>query len=156
LNPVWVRVPVYVGSLETVDQNQGARVESFGNSHESRTARFVQGPPVGDPNAASTDLFYEMENGDGRFRIGEKVSVSLLQKQNAQGLIVPVASILYDIQGGTWLYIRKAPHVYLRQRVELRHIAGENALLARGPSAGTEVVTSGAAELFGTEFGGAK
>jgi hypothetical protein len=35
----------------------------------------------------------------------------------------------------------------------LRHVTEGLAVLARGPSTGTQVVTAGVAELFGTEFG---
>jgi len=37
--------------------------------------------------------------------------------------------------------------------VEVSRIAGDRASLARGPAPGARVVTAGAAELFGTEFG---
>lgn len=48
------------------------------------------------------------------------------------------------------------PHVFVRRRVELQGVNNNMAILSRGPSAGTKVVIAGAAELFGTEFGGGK
>jgi hypothetical protein len=38
----------------------------------------------------------------------------------------------------------------------VRHIVAGLAVLGRGLAAGAEVVTAGAAELFGTEFGAGK
>jgi hypothetical protein len=60
---------------------------------------------------------------------------------------------LYDIHGGTWVYEQTAPQTFVRRRVEVQFIDQERAILAQGPSAGAKIVTQGAAELFGTEFG---
>ncbi|NOT30602.1 MAG: hypothetical protein HOP15_09175 [Planctomycetes bacterium] len=45
---------------------------------------------------------------------------------------------------------------YRRAAVDLERAAGGEALLVRGPEAGSQVVSAGAAELFGTEFGAGK
>ncbi len=157
-NPVWVRVPVYVGDLATIDDQQPGQVEALGHISGSsqRAAKPVQGPPLGNANAASVDLFFEMKNDDGQFRIVEKVSVRLAQKNAEENLVVPFSAILYDIHGGTWVYAKTAPQIYSRRRVELHHVVEGLAVLRRGPAADTEVVITGAAEIFGTEFGGGK
>ncbi len=43
-----------------------------------------------------------------------------------------------------------------RQRVVVTDITGSLAVLSQGPAAGARVVTDGAAELFGVEFGAGK
>ncbi|MGH7601565.1 MAG: efflux RND transporter periplasmic adaptor subunit, partial [bacterium] len=155
-NPVWVRVPVYFGDLATIDEQQPAQVEALGHAPGSsqRAAKPMPGPTLGD--AASADLFFEMSNSDSQFRIGEKVSVTLAQKSAKENLLVPFSAILYDIHGGTWVYAKTAPQIYARRRVELHHVIDGLAVLARGPATDTEVVITGAAEIFGTEFGGGK
>jgi hypothetical protein len=155
---VWVRVPVYVGDLATIDRQAEAQIQSLSkwSGADSKYAKPVAGPPVSDPNAASADLFFEMSNADSQFRIGEKVSVLLAQKSAEENLLVPFSAILYDIHGGTWVYAKTAPQVYTRRRVELHHVVDGLAVLTRGPAADTEVVITGAAEIFGTEFGGGK
>jgi cobalt-zinc-cadmium efflux system membrane fusion protein len=40
--------------------------------------------------------------------------------------------------------------------VEVRRVVNSLAVLARGPAVGAKVVTAGAAEIFGTEFGTGK
>lgn len=156
-NPVWVRAPIYVGDLATIDRQQPAQVAALGNHHETpRAAKPVPGAPRSDPNAASTDLYFEMANHDEAFHVGDKVSITLAQRNAEESLVVPLSAILYDIYGGTWIYAKTAPQVYARQRVELHHITGGLAALSRGPAAGTEIVKTGAAEIFGTEFGGGK
>jgi hypothetical protein len=61
-----------------------------------------------------------------------------------------------DIQGGQWIYEQTAPNVFTRRRVEVQRVEGALAVLSRGPKAGAAIVTSGAAELFGIEFGAGK
>ncbi len=71
-------------------------------------------------------------------------------------MVIPYSAILYDIHGGTWVYENTSPNVFVRRRVELKNVQDGKAILIRGPAAGTKVVTVGAAEIFGTEFGGGK
>jgi len=155
LSPVWVRVPVYVGDLAKIDLQKEAIIKPLG-THQSSVfipARPVAGPPLSDADSAASYLFYEIANTDRLFRIGQKVSASLVMVSLENTLIVPHSAILYDIYGGTWVYARIAPHVYSRRRVEVSHIVDEFAVLTRGLAVGDEVVTAGAAEIFGTEFG---
>jgi len=67
--------------------------------------------------------------------------------------VVPLAAVVYDRDGSTWVYTVEAPLTYVRERVTLGDVDGDVALLEDGPPAGTEVVTVGAAELLGSEYG---
>lgn len=119
----------------------------------TRAARPVAVPfsPASAP--ATAELFYELDNADGKLRPGEKVSVAVPLQGEAESSVVPAAAMLYDIHGGTWVYENTAPQTFTRRRVEVRFANGNDAVLARGPKPGSKIVTAGAAELFGTEFG---
>lgn len=69
------------------------------------------------------------------------------------GLEVPYAALVYDGAGKTWVYTAPEPRTYIRAAVTVDQITGDKVQLRSGPAAGTEVVTLGAAELFGAEFG---
>jgi len=155
MNPVWVRVPVYVGDLAKIDLQKDVAVKPLGTNQSAAffKAKPVQGPPLSDANSASADLFFEVSNKDRLFRIGQKVSVSLMKKSPEESLIVPWSAILYDIHGGNWVYTKIGPYVYSRRRVEVSHVVNGFAVLTRGLKVGDEVVVAGAAEIFGTEFG---
>lgn len=155
---VWIRVPVYVGDLERLDTASEARVGGLASRPGAPllAARSVPAPPSANPNAATVDLFYEMNNNEGRFRPGQRVAVSLTLKDEKDSLVAPWAAVLYDIHGGAWVYQKTGDHTYSRRRVQVRHVAGPLAVLASGPEPGTPIVTDGAPELFGTEFGNAK
>jgi CubicO group peptidase (beta-lactamase class C family) len=66
---------------------------------------------------------------------------------------VPYAAVLYDAQGGTWVYATSEQDVFVRTQVRVDRIDGDVALLLDGPPSGTSVVTVGLAELYGAETG---
>ena len=74
-------------------------------------------------------------------------------KSTQKGLVVPETSVLYDIHGDAWVYEDLGSNAYARRRVQIARHAGDRAVIARGIAEGAKVVTTGAAELFGTEFG---
>ncbi len=158
LATVWVRVPVYVGEVGAVERSRAARVHGLGDppGAPSRSARPVSAPPSADPSAATADLYYELPNSDGQLSPGQKVGVTVTMKIGEDSLVVPWASVLHDIHGGTWVYEATAPQTYVRRAVQVREVIGDLAALERGPAPGTPVVTAGAAELFSTEFGTGK
>ena len=61
--------------------------------------------------------------------------------------------MLHDAYGGTWVYEARPSHAFVRRRVSVRDQVDGLAVLDVGRPPGTKVVTVGAAELFGTEFG---
>jgi len=152
---VWLRVPVYIGDLEKIEAGKDAVVGSLAGTPGAakRMAKPVSGFPSANPEAATVDLFYEMENRDAALRTGEKVGVTIELRDEERSLVVPWSAVVHDIHGGEWVYENVAPHVFARQRVQVLYVTGTVAALASGPKPGAPVVVEGAAELFGTEFG---
>ncbi|MEY8689858.1 MAG: hypothetical protein AB9M53_08270 [Leptothrix sp. (in: b-proteobacteria)] len=68
-----------------------------------------------------------------------------------QRRVIPYAAVLYDTEGNTWTYANPEANVYMRNRIVVDHIDGDNAVLSAGPATGMAVVTIGAEELFGSE-----
>ena len=66
---------------------------------------------------------------------------------------IPHAAVFYGLTGETWTYSNPEALTYVRVPITVEHIDGEVAYLADGPALGTQVVTVGAAELFGVESG---
>jgi RND family efflux transporter MFP subunit len=157
-DPLWVRVPVYVGDLAGIDAGRPARVRSYGDAPGAppRPARPVTGPPSADAAAATSDLYYQIANPGAALRPGHRVEVALPLRQSEKALVVPWSAVVYDVHGGAWVYESVAPRVFSRRRVEVRRVEGELAVLSSGPAVGAAVVVQGTAELFGTELGSGK
>ena len=155
IGSLWIRAPVFVGDLPSLDPSQPAMVAALGQETTGpwRPAKRVTGPPAANANAASVDLFFELPaKPDRATRPGERLAVRLALKATERALVVPLSAVIYDVGGGTWVYEQRAPHQFARRRVELGGPAGTNVIVVRGLAEGVTVVTVGAAELYGTEF----
>ncbi|MGE6695260.1 MULTISPECIES: efflux RND transporter periplasmic adaptor subunit [Sphingomonadaceae] len=152
---LWVRASVFGSDVGSVRRDGAATIRPLGNGGTPRAARPVQAPPSANTSAGTVDLYFAVDNRDRAFRIGQRVSVDLPLTGQTEGLSVPSAALLRDIYGGEWVYQKTAANTFVRQRVEVASERDGRALLARGLIPGAEVVTTGAAELFGTEFGAA-
>lgn len=71
----------------------------------------------------------------------------------SEGRRIPYASVLYLPDGTTFVYTNPLPNTYVRAPIAVDYIEGQVAVLTSGPEPGTKVVTDGAAELWGMEFG---
>ena len=69
------------------------------------------------------------------------------------GLQVPFGAVIYQPDGTTWVYASPETLVFKREPIDVERIDGDVAVARSGPAAGTPVVTVGAAELWGFEFG---
>ncbi len=153
VDALWVRVPIYAGDVSGIDERQPAAVRRLGDVEAPVSAVRVEAPWQGDPSAASVDVYYALSGGTSAFRPGERVMVELPLTSTGEGLVVPDAAVLYDIHGSTWVYEDLGGYAYTRRRIEVARHAGDRAVVRRGLREGIKVVTAGAAELFGTEFG---
>jgi hypothetical protein len=97
----------------------------------------------------SEDLKQVTFTKEGAARTGLKTAPV---RQLGGDKIVPYAALIYDAEGKTYVYTSPKPLTYLRKEVEVDRISGDRVLVSRGPAAGTEVVTVGAAEVYGTEL----
>jgi RND family efflux transporter MFP subunit len=153
VSTLWVRVPVFAGDVDQVDAKQPATITRLGRADAPMTARRVTAPLKADPTTASVDLYYELVGTGLTLRPGERVMAEVPLTGTQQGLVVPEAAVLYDIHGDAWVYEDMGSNAYVRRRVQIARHAGDRAVIGRGVTEGAKVVTAGAAELFGTEFG---
>ena len=73
-------------------------------------------------------------------------------RQNGQGTVIPYGAVIFDADGETFTYTAPEPLTYVRQKIVIDDVVGDSVMLSDGPPAGTEVVTVGAALVYGTEF----
>lgn len=152
---LWVKVPATGSDIANIKKGRAVAVSALGGG-PTRTASPVQAAPSANAAAGTVDLFYALDNRDRRFQVGQRVQVALPMAGVSDGLSVPASAIVHDIYGGEWVYQKTAPHTYLRRRIEVASSQAGQSLLKRGLESGAEIVTVGAAELFGTEFGTGK
>jgi RND family efflux transporter MFP subunit len=159
LDLVWVRVPIYVGDLAKLATDREAEIRGVADvaGAPARHGTPIPAPPSGDPLAATVNVYYQVENKDGLLRTGQRVGVTLPLQGEDENLVVPLASLVRDIHGNAWVYVKAGDHAYSRRLIMVDRVVGDLAVVASGKvKPGDKVVTAGAAELFGAEFGGFK
>jgi hypothetical protein len=108
---------------------------------------------------AGSDLSRVTLSAQAADRLGIKTAQVSLQRVAAAGQaaaarkVIPYSAVIYDESGDTWTFTSPRPLTYLRRHIAIDVITGDMAVLSEGPPVGTTVVTTGAAELLGTELG---
>ena len=141
-------VPAFVFPLDGDDAEDDDEQVGF-------TAELDELPGLDDAeDNGEAHLYYTVNDAGSGLVTGQRlmVEVSLKGDQGPQ-LVVPVASLLYDLNGGTWIYISPEPLQFLRVPVVVDYIKDDLVVLVAGPPAGTKVVTVGVAELHGADTG---
>jgi len=157
ISPLWIKVPIYSGDISSLDLSKAANIQKLGNTKNKNTVEATLATsPVTIGGSSLTDVFYEIKNENNAFMPGEKVNIVLSKGTSEKSLAVPYNAILYDYNGGEWVYVRTAPQTFVRTRVQVDHVTNGMAIITKGLELGTEVVTLGAPELFGTEFNSGK
>ena len=156
-NELWVRVPLNESDITKVDRQRAARVlVGTGGDDAGLSAHLVAWPEGGDAPEGYTGgaLYYAPDRKDHALALGERARVELpLIGTGIHRPVVPYNSLLYDLNGNSWIYTNPEPLVYVRAPVEIDYVEADLAVLAKGPPIGTAVVTTGASELYGAEFG---
>jgi hypothetical protein len=97
-----------------------------------------------------TDLNRVILTPEATKRLGIRTGV--VRRHGAHGTVMPYGAVLYNADGSTFTYTSPAPRVYVRARIRVERIDGDDAILSKGPPIGTNVVTVGSQELFGSEY----
>jgi cobalt-zinc-cadmium efflux system membrane fusion protein len=151
---LWVRVPVYVGELTSIEMGQPAEVGelAYRPGQNLVKAVSVEAPPTATALSSTVDLYYELSNAEGKFRPGQRVSVQLPMTGNAEQSSIPWSAVVQDIYGSSWVYEQIGENKFTRRRVQVKQVVDSWATLEQGPPLGTTIVVTGVAEIFGTEF----
>ena len=162
---VLIRVALSEADLARVDRSQPAVVLPLddGEDDDEEEAEGLEAEEVDDvedDDAEGTALYFSVSNaGPQALAPGQPVRVKLAMLASGTTLrkIVPYAAVIYDVNGGTWVYTKEPNALsFVRQSITVDYIEGDLAFLTDGPPAGTEVVTVGGAELYGAETGVSK
>ena len=114
----------------------------------------AEAPPVTVEKIEGSDLKRVTLIPGSAERLGiEAVPVRSEVVRGVSRMVMPYAALLYDEAGNTWTYTNPEGLAFVRHSVTVDRIEGDLAVLSDGPPAGTMVVTVGAAELYGAEFG---
>jgi hypothetical protein len=133
--------------LITAGVSLSACSEVPSSSYSSQTASHHEAAEL-EP-IEGTDFKRVIFSAEGAKRVGLQTAQV---RGDGQRKVIPYAAVIYDPEGNTYTYTSPEPLVYVREKVKVDHVDGDRVVLSDGPSVGTEIVTVGAAEVYGTEF----
>lgn len=151
----WVRLTLTQEEWDRVAKDKPARILPLATRDKLAKevyATLSNMPPIEDLKRTMLSLFYVVSEGNHGLKVNDRMRVELqLAGSNKKRKVTPYSSLYYDGKGKAWVYVQTKPLVYERQRVEVERIVGEQVVLKDGPPVGTDVVTVGAALLYGAE-----
>jgi hypothetical protein len=112
-------------------------------------------PPIPETQATIKRLGFGISQITLREKAAQRLGIQTgtIREHPSGRTIAPFASTIYDLDGDAWVYVVSAPLTYVRQNVAIERIDGVDVYLTDGPQPGTQVVTVGVPELYGTEIG---
>ena len=154
----WVLVTLSPGEWERLAKDKPARIVPLATRDKPANeivAPLSDRPPQEDTKRSMLTLHYVLPSTDHGLAVSSRVRVELqLAGSEDKQKVVPYSAVYYDAQGAPWVYVNTKPLTYERQRISVDRVVGKLAVLSDGPAAGTPVVTTGAALLYGTEIFG--
>ena len=136
----WIRVLLIVLALPLL-------VAACGGTAAEKAAT----DPAVTEKVKGSDVLRVKLTAEAAERLGvETVAV----QRDGDRTVIPYRAVLYDTDGATWTYTSPSPSVYQRADIVVARVDGSSAVLTKGPPVGTHVVTAGATEIWGVEYGG--
>jgi ABC-type oligopeptide transport system substrate-binding subunit len=80
------------------------------------------------------------------------IKTAAIRRSASGAKVIPYDAVQYDADGKTFTYTSPERLVFVREPISVARIDGNRAILSAGPAAGTEVVTVGSQELYGSEY----
>ena len=155
---LWLRVTLSPAEAGRLAKDRPARVLPLATRENAGRvlAALPSGrPAVEDVRSSMLTLYYILQGRETGLAVGDRVRVELeLAGSVATQKVVPYSAVYYDAKGVAWVYVNTRPLAFERQRIVVDRVAGDLAVLADGPAAGTPVVTVGAPLLYGAEIFG--
>jgi len=126
------------------------------------SCRKIEADTENGEQAAATVVHQEKKNQDqpavitltedARRRIDVQTApINQTDVNGTKQSVLPFAALFYAPDGDTWTFINTQPLTYVRQRIKVDRIVGDNVMLSQGPAPGTQAVIVGAPLLYGSE-----
>lgn len=149
LSTVWVEAPVFEGDLDKVDTKSAIIIRGVGKETRTWTGRPLYAGEVVDPLKRTASLLYEVANPDGTLKLGMSVTVELPIGTPQRLIMIPEAALIADEGNTGVVYVRQNTTTFTEQEVSIGPRRDGFVGITGPVHAGTEVVVTGAAELFG-------
>jgi hypothetical protein len=119
---------------------------------EAPAATSGDGEPAVVQPVQGTDLNSVTITEEASRNIGLETG-TVLGRSSAGASSVPMTAVIYDPAGRSYVYETSATLTFVRAPIAIGQTTSQTAYLVSGPAVGTTIVTVGAPELLGAEYG---
>ena len=141
LSKVWVMGHIFDTDLGAVHVGDTAEVSGAGRTLKGRVDNIAAEV---DPNTRSVAVRIVVDNPGEFLKRQMYVQVKIDDRQETQGLLLPVSAILHDDENLPYVYVEQADGSFARAHVDVGYRTGNSVSIRGGVRAGQRVVTSGA------------
>jgi membrane fusion protein, heavy metal efflux system len=141
LSKVWVMAHIFDTDLDAVHVGDTAQVtgasRTLGGKVDNVAAEV-------DPNTRSIAVRIVVDNPGEFLKRQMYVQVRIEDRQEAQGLLLPVSAILQDDENFPYVYVEQPDGSFARSHVTVGYRSGDRTNITSGVRPGNRVVTDGA------------
>jgi cobalt-zinc-cadmium efflux system membrane fusion protein len=141
LSKVWAMAHIFDTDLGAVHLGDTAQVTGAGRALNGRVDNIAAEV---DPNTRSIAVRIVVDNPGEFLKRQMYVQVRIEDRQEAQGLLVPVSAILHDDENLPYVYVEQADGSFARAHVTVGYRSGDRTSILSGVRPGDRVVTDGA------------
>jgi cobalt-zinc-cadmium efflux system membrane fusion protein len=141
LSRVWVMAHVFDTDLGAVHLNDTAQITGAGRTLQGRVDNIAAEV---DPNTRAVAVRIVVDNPGDFLKRQMYVQVRIEDRQETQGLLVPVSAVLRDDENLPYVYVEQADGSFARAHVTLGYRSGDRYSILAGIRLGQRIVTDGA------------
>jgi membrane fusion protein, heavy metal efflux system len=142
LSRVWVTAQIFGSDLSSIGVGDTAEIVT-GIGTKTFVGRVDNISALVDPDTRSVSVRVTAENPGDFLKKGMYVRVLITARQESDGLMVPVSSILRDDENLSFIYALQSDGSFARQRVTLGSRVADQYEIPEGLKAGDQVVVDG-------------
>lgn len=140
LSKVWVMAHIFDTDLGAVHLGDIAQVTGAGRILSGKVDNIAAEV---DPNTRSVAVRIVVDNPGEFLKRQMYVQVRIEDRQQTQGLLVPVSAVLHDDENLPYVYVEQADGSFARAHVNPGYRSGNSYSIASGVSPGQRIVTDG-------------
>jgi cobalt-zinc-cadmium efflux system membrane fusion protein len=141
LSRVWVQAHIFDSDLASVHTGDLAEVTGTSKTLPGTVDNIAAEV---DPNTRSIAVRVVVNNPGDYLKKQMYVGVRIRDRQQSQGLLVPVSAVLRDDENLPFVYVTQSDGGFARQRVTLGPRTGDQYVISEGLRAGQQIVVDGA------------
>ncbi len=143
---VYVEAQVYQANFDAVKSGSSFLATTTGESPKSIPAKLVTMGQRVDASNQSQKALFEVDNAQGIFRLGEYVSLNVMQE--AEGTIIAIPNTaLVELNGKPAVFTKSSAERFMIRYLEIGEAGSLSTIVLAGTASGEKVVTSGAYQL---------